>query len=180
METAIRPKERSTTQQRGPNEAFFASGSLKTCRSIPTTATRLGAAPLLPSSTNKTCTVASDFLYLACHFGHRATVLFIGWRHMNSQQMAKCIHRHVYHAAFTSLVAVISRSLAAFRRGLEGTTIHFHRRRLLIANTIEVHTTSRFAVSASMQAGCAKFICLHYQFARLPCAISCSDYPPGL
>lgn len=51
---------------------------------------------------------ARDRLHGFAQLEHLGSLLLIGWRHVNGQQMAQCVDRYVHLAAALALVAVVA------------------------------------------------------------------------
>ena len=74
-----------------------------------------------------------DLLHLPGQFADLGAILLIGWRDVQSQQMAQRIHSRMYFRSFAPFGSVIACSRSRFRRRLQGTAVQDHRRRLFFA-----------------------------------------------
>jgi hypothetical protein len=64
-----------------------------------------------------------DFLYLTNQFFRLGAVLFIDWRHIPSQQMPQGVHGNVRFAALFAAMPIVTCSLAALWRRLQGRNV---------------------------------------------------------
>lgn len=74
-----------------------------------------------------------DFLHLVGKFLDLCSILFIGRRDMQSQQMPQGVYGDMRFAAPFALVAIIAGPFATLRAGLQRATIEYRRRGLLFA-----------------------------------------------
>src|SRR5215467_1185042 len=66
---------------------------------------------------------ASRFLHRLCQLTHLGTILSIGWRDQQTEQMPQGIHRNMDLAAFAALGPIVACPMATFRRRLQRSAI---------------------------------------------------------
>ena len=115
LKRANQAKLRLTTQRRGRSiKPFFASGSLTTSSSMPClVAALLACSPVYLVSPSPIDRLVSGLLGLLAQRIKLATLLLVGWRNAQGQQITRCIYSHMRLGVVAHRSRRAARSLVA-------------------------------------------------------------------
>ena len=68
--------------------------------------------------------LSGGLLDLLCKLTDLRALLLVSRSHFHREQMPQSVHRYVHLAAFAALVAIVAGPASAFRRGLQGASVH--------------------------------------------------------